>query len=847
MTSTQFSGIDRLMGRNQNGWWFRWLDDARRDLRYAARLLWSEPVFTFTAAISLAIGIGANSTVFTIADALLFRPAPGLAAPDRLVDIGGSRAPGRFGPSSYLNYLDIRQRTTTLDGVYAYSRFPQAVTLGGIGTDAGTASAFASVVTVNYFTLLGAVPAAGRLFSAADSEAAGASPLVVLGYHCWMRRFNGDPGVVGRSVTINGAPFTVIGVAADGFRGTGVRALDLWVPMSMVMTAAPHSDVLTNREADRFLLGGRLKPGTSVAQAAAEMDVIGKTLERDFPEQNRNLRLQLLASSPTPGSRGPVVAFLALLIMIVALVLMVACANVAGVLLARANARRREMAVRLAIGAGRSRLIRQLITEALLLFALGGTAGLLLARALTTMVVAAMPGLPFPVDLSLPLNTRVVAFTCGMSLVAAVLCGLAPALQSAKVEVVSALKNDPGLAGRQRLRYAFVVGQVTFSIVLVIVAGLFVRALHRAATIDPGFNPRGVEIATVDLAQAGYTMTTGRVFAQQMVERLRALPDVQSATLASGAPGGFEVRRETLEIPGERRTDAAVDRSFVVDWMIVSPGYFGTLQTPLAAGRDFGPADRDGAQPVAIVSEAAARQFWPGEDALGKYVVLTTNPAPGTQATREPLLVVGVVRDMQLTTLVDGLGRPSVYVPLDQHFQTSLTILARTTQGQRITGQIRMLVRSMDPNVAIMTSQTLDEAIALGLTPQRIAASVSGTLGFIGLLLAGIGIYGVTAYMVTRRTREIGIRVALGARHANVVAMILREGLSLTLIGCAVGLVLAAAITQVLAGFLFGIPPIDPVTFTGTTLLFVVIGVTACYRPLRRALRIDPTQALRHE
>ncbi len=848
MTPRQVSGIDQGKDRNQSGRWIRWLDDAKRDLRHAARLLRNDPLFTLTVTLSLAIGIGANTTVFTLADALLFQPAPGLAAPDRLVDIGSSRTPGRFGPSSYLNYLDVRERTATLDGVYAYSRFPRAVTLGGIGSDAATASVFASVVSANYFRVLGAVPAVGQLSRAADSEAAGASPVVVLSHRCWNRRFNGDPGVVGRSVTINGSPFTVIGVAAEGFRGTGVRALDLWVPMSMVTTVTPQEgDVLTNRAADRFLVGGRLKPGASLAQGAAEMDVIGKTLERDYPEQNRNLRLHLLALSPTPGNRGPVVALLALLVAIVAFVLIVACANVAGVLLARANTRRKEMALRLAIGAGRSRVIRQLVTESLLLFVLGGTVGLLLARGLTSVAVAVMPALPFPVDLSLALNTRVVAFTCGISFAAALLCGLAPALQSSRADVVSALKDEPAFGGRLRLRYAFVVGQVTFSIVLVVVAGLFVRALQRAATIDPGFDPHGVEIASVDLAQAGYTTTTGSLFASQMVARLRALPDVQSVTVASGAPGGVEVRRETLDVPAERGANAAGDHPFVVDWTIVSPGYFATLRTPLAAGRDFTPADREGAQPVAVVSEAAARQFWPGQDALGRYVSMTTSPAPGAQPTRQPLLVVGVARDMQVTTLVDGQGRPSVYVPLDQHFETSLTILARTTHGQRIAEEIRMLLRSMNPNVAILTSQTLDESIALGLTPQRIAASVSGALGLVGLLLAGIGIYGVIAYMVTRRTREIGIRIALGARRTDIVTMILREGLSLTLIGSVIGLALAALIAQVLAGFLFGVPPIDPVTFTGTTLLFVAIGMAACYRPLRRAMRINPTQALRYE
>ena len=819
---------------------FLWFSDARRDMIHAVRLLRRNPVVTITATLSLAIGIGANTTIFTVASALLFQPPAGVVDPYRLVDIGSSRGGAGFGPSSYPNYLDIRQRATSLHDVYAYSRFPQPMSVGGAGIT--TDSSFGSVVTVNYFTVLGAVPAVGRLFGAGDSDRPGASPVAVLSHLFWTRRFNKDPAIVGRMLMINGHPFTVVGVASENFNGTGIRALDVWVPLGMVAAVTTsEASTLTDRAARRFLIGGRLKPGVSTSQAAAEMDVIGQTLEREYQEENRQTGLRLLASSPVPGNGGPIVAFVALLTGIVCLVLIVACANVAGVLLARATARRKEMALRLAIGAGRARLIRQLLTETVLLFVLGGTAGLLLARVTTSLLVSRLPTLPFPVALSLPLDGRVIAFTAGLSLIAALLSGLAPALDASKADVLSGLKNDTPLVGRLRLRHAFVIAQVALSIVVLIVAGLFVRALHRSASIDPGFDSHGVELMSIDLAQAGYTNMTGPHFVRELLERVRQLPGVHTATVAGSLPGGFEARREALTVPGG-------SASFVsVDWNVVEPGYFATLRTRISAGRDFTIADRDGTQPVAIVSEAAARQFWPGQDAIGKYLSQPTWGPQGPTSPMRTLLVVGVASDIQTSSVIDGLARACVYVPLQQQYGSNLTIAARTTGGQRIADELRTLLASMNPNLPILTAQTLDDSVALGLAPQRVAASVAGSLGIVGLMLTGIGIYGVTAYAVTRRTREIGIRVALGAQRGDIVRMVLREGLSLTLIGSAMGVIVAGVLSRVLAGFLFGIPPIDPITFVGTTVLFALISLAACYVPVRRATLVTPTEALRYD
>jgi predicted permease len=819
---------------------FEWFSDVRRDVVHAARLLRRNPAVAITATLSLAIGIGANTTIFTVVNALLLEPPAGVVDPSRLVDIGSTRAGAGFGPSSYPDYLDIRQRASTLAAVYAYSRFPEAMSIGGAGL--GADSIFGTVVTNNYFAALGVVPAFGRVFDAGDRP--GASPVTVLSHALWARRFNQDPTIVGRTLRLNGQPFTVVGVAAEGFHGTGVRALDVWVPMGM-MGAGGSRGALADRAARGLLIGGRLTPGASIDQAAAEIDVIGRTLEPELQEQNRRPGLRLMAVSPVPGNRGPLVAFVAFLTVIVSFVLIIACANVAGVLLARAAARRQEMALRLAIGAGRQRLIRQLLTETMLLFALGGTAGLLLAQGMTSVLASGLTTLPFPVALSLTLSSRMFGFAAGLSLIAALLSGLAPALHASRADVLSGLKNEAALGGSLRLRHAFVIAQVALSVVLLIGAGLFIRALQRSASINPGFDSHGVELASLDLAQAHYTSLTGPPFVRELLERVRQLPGVEAATIATVPPGGFEVGREALAIPGS--TSSGTPAFVSVDWNVVEPGYFATLRTPIVAGRDFSTTDRNGAEPVAIVSEAAARQFWPEQDAVGRYLLQPTWGPQGPTQPMRMLLVVGVARDIESTSLIDGLAGSWVYVPFQQQYVPKITIVTRTARGQRVTDQLRPLLASIDPDLPVVAAQTLDDAVALGLTPQRVAASVAGSLGVIALMLTAIGIYGVTTYAVTRRTREIGIRIALGARTANVIGMVLREGLALTLIGSAIGLAAAAAMSQVLAGFLFGIRPVDPVAFAATAALFAAIGLAACYVPVRSATEISPTQALRYD
>jgi predicted permease len=616
-------------------------------------------------------------------------------------------------------------------------------------------------------------------------------------------------------------------------------------------------------------MGGRLKPGVSKKEATAELDTIARDLEREHPFEDRGTRLRVATLSSFPGPTATIaLGLIALLLALVAVVLVIACANLAGVLLARAVARRREIAVRIALGAGRVRLVRQLLTETSLLFLLGGAAGLLLARGMTSLLLSALPAFPIPVEVGLPLDNRVIVFTTGLSLVAALLSGLAPALQVSRVDVMSGLKDESqGPPDRMRTRHAFVIAQVAFSMMLVVVAGLLARALVRSGSIDQGFDARGVEVASLDLSQAGYTRETGTVFTRALVDRLRALPGAGAATISDSVPGrGFSIQRFT--VPGVPAPDGRAYFAGVVS--AVEPDYFATLRIPLVAGRDFTSADRDGTQPVVIVSAAMARYFWPGQDPVGKYITWyeasSTSPAVAAAmqviAVARDLKSVGrtaeVARDMRSTGGAAGVSVPdappqptdrslAMYVPLQQRYTPRLTLLVRTANGERLASQIRDLVRSMDPNLPMVAPQTLDSQSGPMQLQLRLAASVAGGVGLVGVLLAGIGIYGVTAYTTSRRTREIGIRMAMGAQRANVMSMVMRQGMLMVVIGSGVGLILAAAAGRLFASLLFGVPPLDPLTFGSAAVLFAAIGLAACYMPARRATQIDAMEALRYE
>ncbi len=808
------------------------------DVRFGVRLLRKSPLFTLTAALSLAIGIGANTTIFSVASALLFRPLPGLGEPDRLVDLGRTTRGEGFDTVSHPSYRSVRERATLVD-VYAY-REPTPMSLRG--RDAAD-RVYGSVVSANYFTVLGTRPVYGRMLDDRDDQTVGGHPVTVISHELWEHRFESDPNIVGQSILLNSQPFIVVGIAPRGFQGTTVLRPDVWVPISMTGVAMPGKLIgLDSRQAVWLMMSGRLKDGVTIQQAQAEMAAVAAGLRREFPREYGDRGIVVAKSALIPGEINSVAAFMGLLMAIVGLVLLIACVNVAAMMLARAADRRREIAVRLAVGAGRGRLIRQLMIEALVLFAAGGAIGLALSRWLTSMLLGVLPALPVPVGLEIPTDWRVLSFAILLSLATALLSGLAPALQASGGDLVPALKTegmDPG-PSKLRLRSAFVVGQIAMSLLLVIAAGLFLRALQHAASVQPGFNQDRVDVVTLDLSIAGYDEHTGRPFVGDLLQRISSMPGVESATMSVDLPlDGATKGLGSIRLPGVDGDAGSVD----ADWNVVAPGFFRTLQLRLVRGRDFAATDTLASPRVAIVNEAFARRAWPNQDPIGRQ--LLTNYGPGQRGMR-PVTVIGVTIDAKLIAL-NETATPYIYVPLSQQFMSSISILVKHTGHASAIPQVRALLREMSPNLPLTVALPLADVTAIGLVPQRVVASVAGSLGLVGLALAAIGIYGVTAYAVSRRTREIGIRVALGAGEGRVLRLVLRQGLVLAGIGVAIGVVLAGLGSSLLGSLLDGVGGLDPLTFGAACALFAVVTVVATYIPARRAARIEPVSALRAE
>ncbi len=805
-----------------------------QDVRFALRQLGRSRAFTTVAVISLAIGIGSTTTIFTVANTLLLRDRPGIDERG-LVDVGRTQGGSGFDNMSYPNYRDYRDASRrVLTGLAAYRSEPEPLSLTTRDT---VERIYGQTVSGNYFQVLGARPQAGRFFTQAEDEATDRDLVVVASDRFWRQRFNGSRDVVGRTLVLNGRSFTLVGVARPGFTGPTVLAPDVWVPIH----ASARASLVASRESVWLLAFGRLVDGASVAQARAVLGAVAVALERSYPAANRGQGVVVLPSSALPGELRMIVGgFVLLLLSLVGLVLLVTCVNVAGLMLARLATRRREIAVRLALGAGRGRLLRQLVTESVLLFAFGGMGGLLLAFWLRGLLVALVPHLPVPVAFDLPFDARVLAFALGLTLAAGLLTGLRPALRASRGSLAQDLKGGVGASGHSSLgsRHALLVVQIALSMVLVVVAGLMVRALQHAGRIDPGFDARNVDVASFDLSLAGLDEPAGRALVTDLLARVRALPAVESASMAVDLPldgGGFGFGRLK---PADRALPE--DRPLKADWNIVSPDFFRTMRIRLAAGRPFDERDLAGIRPVAIVNETFARRVWPGERAIGKHLL---NDAGDGEVSLE---VVGIERDLKYRSLGEA-PRPFIYVPLSQRWLSRLTLIVRHAPGAAVMPEIRSIVRALSPALPIVDAQTLVAYTSLGLVPQQIALSVAGSLGLVGLFLVGIGIYGVTAFSVAARTREIGVRVALGADRTDILRLVFRRSTRLGLTGLGAGTVLALAGTQALRGLLFGIGPADPVTYLAAALLFLVATLVATYGPARRAIALDPVAALHNE
>jgi predicted permease len=808
-----------------------------RDGRLAVRTLWASPMFTLTAALSLAIGIGSTAVIFGVADTYLFRPWPGIAEPERLVEIGrvdmagpGPSTDDGFTTFSFPNYRDYVQRQTVFETLAAV-RSGDAVGVGD-GTKASRLSG--AYVSTNYFSVLGTPMALGRTFVAEDMPLTAPATVAVISHRVWRSQFGGDANILGRSLRLNGRSFRIIGVAAAGFNGHSIDATGIWMPL----TAFPDGDNLRRlgRRGQQWLMGiGRLKNGVSSAQARADMQRIATELAREYPEDNRRhgLGVEPAAALPVDG-RSPISRYLALVAALTGLVLLVACTSVGGLVLARSINRTREMSLRLALGADRLRLIRLLVAESLVIAAVGTAVGLLVAWWSLVLLGQLAPMFGLEVTYNVSVDWRVTAFAVVVAVLTVIVCGLLPAAQATRIDLATAMKPTSGGAPKRlRARQVLLAAQIALSMLLVVTAVLLGRSLANANAIDPGFTIAGVDVADFDLRLGGYAPTAPRLFFEDLLARVQRLPGVESAALARVVPLTREREGGRVWLPGEQGDDHAIE----VSRNFVSPDYFRVLRLPLSRGRSFDERDRAGAPAVAIVNETMARRAWPGQDPVGQLLLQGVS--------RRPLDVIGVVRDTKYRTIGEDPA-PFVYIPAAQTNEAVMRLLIRAN-GTSVLPHVRAMVAEIDPNLPLSYAATLADVTAVTLLPHRLASGLAAGIAIIGAFLAALGIYGLASYTVTQRTREIGVRVALGALRAHVVRLMLAGAAKPVVIGAAAGLLASAVATGMLAGMLYGVRPLDPLSFIGGAVILMTVAGLASLVPAQRAASVNPVDALRAE
>ncbi len=812
------------------------MDQLRQDIIVTFRRLRSSPGFTAAAIFTLALGIGANTAIFTAVNTLIFRPLP-VERPDELVFLNMRGMNTELPVQSYPNYLDLRDRNQVLTGLAGYRLAPVSFSRG----DSNNARIWVYEVTGNYFDLLGVGPSRGRVLHGEDDRVRRGHPVAVISYACWQRRFAGDPGVVGQNIQLNGMNYSIVGVAPPGFSGTEVVFTpDLWVPIAMEPQIEPGNDWLDQRGDQNLFVAGRMKPGVTLPQAEAALNAIGAELGREYPKENAGMKIVL---SP-PGLfgtyiRGTVRAFAAVLMGVAGMVLLIACVNLASLLLARAADRRRETAIRLALGAARGRLVRQLLTESVILSILGGAAGLLLSMWLAALFAAWRPPIDVPVIPEIGIDFRVMIFAALASLFTGVLFGLAPALQSTRAQLAPALKNE-AVSGRLRrfpVRDILVAAQVAMSVVLLAGSVLVIRSLQHVLSLNLGFEARHAAALSFDLGLQGYDETRARDFQRRVLQRVRNMPGIEFAGTISGLPLSLNWNNSGILIEGKpvpRAADVTMAAMFNI-----SPGYLRAVQTKLMAGRDLEESDKDGGRRVVLVNEAFTRQLLPGENPVGKRF--------RHDATQQGawLEIVGVVEDGKYRSLGER-PMPAVFQPVAQSWDSTITLVARSSMPEdQVVGLLRRAVAELDPALSTYNGGSLTDQLGLVLFPARIAATILGAFGVLAVVLAATGVYGVMAYAVARRTREIGIRMALGANPSQVLGVVFSHTALLLAIGTAAGIALALAAGRLFSTILYGVSATDPATYALVIALMAMVALLACWFPARRAITVDPVRALR--
>lgn len=820
-----------------------------QDIRYALRLLAKNPGFSAVAVLSLALGIGANTTIFTVVNAILLNPLPvkGIARLVQIDTIDGKTLVTAANATklgmSYPNFQDYARDNQVFSQLGCFVG-PLPLTWSG---EPEPKQLFGQMVSANYFAILGLRPASGRFFFADEDSKPGGNNVAVVSYSLWANKFGSDPNVVGRTLTLNATPYTVIGVAPHGFKGTFTfgNAEQVWVPVSMYPRIL-SGFVKDNFNDRRFLTTtviGRLRDGVNLGGAEASLKTIASNLERAFPKDNasRSVALTPLADAAVGvNNRTQIVLAGGLMMGVVSLVLLIACVNLANLLLAQAARREKEIGLRAALGASQGRVMRQLLTESFVLAILSGAVGLAIAYGGRAVLWSFRPPFILDGDIDLSFDSHVLFFTLSVALLTAVVIGLVPAIKAAKPNLIEVLKvgGRGGTVGwtRSPFRSLLVVTEIALALVALVGAGLFIRSMQNAQRIDPGFESKNLFVFAFDLGALHYEEGRAQQYFRTAIDRAKTSPGIESATIASNFPLGGGLARTVFP---EGQNEASGYRGTLTQLDDIAPNFFETLGIPLLLGRGFTDADRKDTKQVAIVSEAMAKQFWPNENAVGKRFHFF-----GEETLRE---VVGVARN----TVVNVIGeepQPLAYLPLTQDYAPAVTMQVRTkSQPQAVIAEVRSQVQSLDTNLALTNLNTIGELIDQGLWAPRMGAVLLTGFGGVALLLAVVGVYGVLSYSVNQQAREIGIRMAMGAQSGRILRLVVGQGMRLAIVGLVLGTLIALAATRVLSSLLFGVSAHDPLIFGGVSLILATAAILACYIPARRATKVDPTIALRYE